>query len=360
MQPAAPRPSAARALLAGLAGGGAAAIVAVFVSQALRSPDRVWLNAASIGVITVVAGVLGGLLYVLTAGQRRRSLIFAGALAAVFVLVVLAALLVESLPGHPLSGVAVYCIPLAGVALLVIGLLTPLFIQADPRLLAAGPVLAVAGLALAFTVNARTAPSGHLALPQTSAASAPAAAPSAGGLVRPADVKGIAFAVDPSQSKATYSVQERLTRFPAPDNAVGTTDQVSGTIYLDGRPSIVSVDVRTFKSDDRGRDAHLLRDPGLANFAPAQFTVSQLDLPSTYRPGDTITMNVPGMMALNNVQKPLTFAVEARYQDGTLYVHGQTSFKFEDFNIKQPQYQEVLSIDDNIHAEVLLVAKAQP
>ncbi len=358
MQPSASPPSTARALLAGLAAGGAAAIVAVFVAQKLPSPDRAWLNAASIGVIAVVAGLLSGLLYALAGGHRRGPAIFGGVLAGAFLLVALAALLVESLPGHPISGIAAYCIPLAALSILLIGLLTPLWARADARLLAAAPVLAVAGLGLAFAVNARTAPSGHLALPQTTQASAPAA-PSAGGLVRLSDMKGLAFVVDPSQSKATYSVHERLTRFPAPDDAVGTTSQVSGMIYLDGRPSTVSVGMSSFKSDQPTRDSHLLRDPGLSSMAPAQFTVTQLDLPSTYKPGDTLTRNVQGTLTLNNVQKPVTFAIDARYQDNTLFVHGQTAFTFEDFAMKQPTFQELLQIDDTIHAEVLLVAKAQ-
>jgi polyisoprenoid-binding protein YceI len=305
MQRLMPRPSTVRSLLAGLAAGGAAAIVAVFVSQQLPSPDRAWLNPASIGVIAVVAGALSGLLYALAGGQRRPLALFGGVLAGVFVLVALAALLVEALPSHPISGVAAYCIPLAALSLALLGVLTPLWARVDQRLLASAPVLAVAGLAVAFFVNARTAPSGHLALPQAAQASAPGAA-SADGLVRLADVKGLAFVVDPSQSKATYSVHERLTRLPAPDDAVGSTNQVSGTIYLDGRPSTVNVDMGSFKSDDRGRDSHLLRDPGLGSMAPAQFTVTQLDLPSTYKPGDTVTRNVQGMLTINNVQKPVT------------------------------------------------------
>jgi polyisoprenoid-binding protein YceI len=353
------RPSLSHALLAGLAAGGVAAIAAALLSLALRSPDPVFINSGSISIAVLLGGLLSGLIYWLAAARRNPLPVFAAWMGGLFLLVVVVALLVEALPGHPLLHVGTYCIPLAALALAVMALLTPVFARLNPRPLWVAPAVAIAALAVGFALAGRAGPSGHLALPQA-AKSNGAASTAADGLIRLNDVKGLAFAVDPSQSKATYTVNERLSSLPAPDDAVGTTNQVSGTIYLDGRPSAVTVDVRTFKSDQPFRDRSILEQkPGLANYQPAQFTVSQLDLPSSYKPGDTINRNVQGTMTLNGIQKPMTFAIEARLQDNTLFVHGTMDFTWEDFNMQPPATKSLLEVSDTVHTEVLLVAKAQ-
>lgn len=353
------RPSLSRSLAAGLGAGAVAAVAASLVSLLLQSPDRVLINSASVSIVVLLAGLLTGLVYRTGVGPARAIRNVAIWLVGAFVVVSAVALAVEAAPGHPLLHVATFCIPLAAIALSVLGLLTPILVRPVLRPLWVGPLAGIAALTIGFALAGHAGGTGgKLALPRTAASSS---APRAGdGLLRANDVAGRAFAVDASQSKASWTVREKLANLPAPDDAVGTTSQVAGTIFLDGRPSTVTVDMRSFKSDEPTRDAHLLRDPGLANYAPAEFTVSQLDLPSSYKPGDTITRQVQGTMKLNNVEKPMTFAVEARLENNTLFVHGVTDFKFEDFNVPMPTFSRVLSIDDKIHAEVLLVAKPQP
>jgi len=56
---------------------------------------------------------------------------------------------------------------------------------------------------------------------------------------------------------------------------------------------------------------------------------------------------------------PMTFSVQARLDNDTLLVHGAIDFTFEDFNITKPTFSQVVSLQDKIHAEVLLVAKPQ-
>jgi len=88
--------------------------------------------------------------------------------------------------------------------------------------------------------------------------------------------------------------------------------------------------------------------------------VAKLDLPPDYRPGDTVTRQVEGTMRINNVERPMVFAVEARLQDGILTLHGQSDFTWKDFSIRPPSFSGVLQIGDTIHVEVLLAARAQP
>jgi polyisoprenoid-binding protein YceI len=356
--PSAPPPK--RSLLGGLAAGGVAAIAASALSLALRSPDPVLINSASVSMAVLLMGVLGGIAWRIMSDRpnpmRRFLILAAGAFAAVLV----AALLIEAAPGQPLPGVARYCIPVAGIALALVAALTPFFSRATSNYAWIAPLPAVLalvfGIALAGKAPART---GRLALPEALTAGSGTASAPATGVIQPADVTGLTFVVDRNQSKATYAVHEQLAGVALPSDAIGTTPAVSGTIYLDGRPSSVSVDVRTFKSDDAGRDRHLLSDPGLANFAPAVFTTTKLDLPDRYQAGETISRQVQGTMKLNNVERPLVFTVEARLDDRTLFIHGATDFTWKDFNIRPPSFSGVLQIGDTIHAEVLLVATAQ-
>jgi polyisoprenoid-binding protein YceI len=344
-----------RAVAAGVAAGGIAAIITAAVSLRLRSPDPILINSASVTLAILIAGAAAGLLWSALAARRNGMATFLLVIGAAFLIFTLGAGLVQAAPGQLLPGIATFCIPLAALSLALIALLTPLFARLPGAALWIAPAIAVvalfAGLGFAGRSSTQTGRLALPALPQTAALTT--------GEVTPSDVAGKSFAVDPSQSKASYSVREQLANLSLPDDAVGTTSDVNGTIYLDGRPSTVNVGLTTFKSDNPGRDAHLLRDPGLARFAPAQFTVTSLELPNSYKPGDTVTRQIQGMMKINNVEKPLTFSVEGRLQDNTLYLHGQTDFTWSDFGIQQPTFTQVLTIADTIHAEVVLAAKEQ-
>jgi polyisoprenoid-binding protein YceI len=346
-----------RAIVAGLTAGAIAAIATSLASLALRSPVPALINSASITLAVLLAGALAGLGWSVVSRRGQAARNFLVGMAVVFALVALAAILVEALPGHPLAHVTSFCVPLAALSLALVAGLTLLFARPSRGLTWIAPVAVIVSLGAGVALASRgQIESGKLALPnaplgQSSSQNA--------GTLRSADVAGKAFQIDPNQSKASYSVHEQLTTLPLPDDAVGTTSDVSGMIFLDGRPSTVTVGLNTFKSDDRGRDAHLLRDPGLANFAPARFTTTSLDLPGTYKAGDTITRQVQGTMTINNVSKPMVFAVDGRLQNNTLFLHGQADFTWKDFGITPPSFTQVLQVGDTIHAEVLLVAPAQ-
>jgi polyisoprenoid-binding protein YceI len=345
-----------RAIAAGVAAGGVAAIAAAALSLRLQSPDPILINSASVTLVVLIAGAVAGVIWSLLSDRAHPNALFLLVLAGGFAVFALIVAAVEAAPGQPLPHVATFCLPLALLTVIILAELTPLFARlsgAGLWIAAAAVVVVALGAGGALAGRASTQ-SGRLALP-----SLPNAASGTSGAIQPGDITGKSFVVDPSQSKASYSVREQLANLPLPDDAVGTTSDVSGTINLDGRPSTVSVGLTTFKSDNPGRDAHLLRDPGLAKFAPAQFTVTSLDLPSDYKSGDTVTRQVQGTMTINNVEKPMTFSVEGRLQDNTLYLHGQTDFTWADFGIQQPSFGQVLSIADTIHAEVVLAAKQQ-
>jgi polyisoprenoid-binding protein YceI len=388
-------PSFTRSLLAGLAAGAVAAVLASLLSLPLRSPDDVFFNTAAVTVAALVAGIAGSVFYWAVRSRTRSLRPFAVGIAATFVLLGVAVLAVEAAPKAPLDGVAGFVLPLGAVVLVAIGLVTPVFARPIWRAEWLGPTGAGVALVLGVALADRgDAESGALALPDLpppsspaamaparaqpattaatdAAAPTPAAAPAAAstaagaqndGLLRPRDVSGAAFVIDSAESAATYTVREKLAALPLPNNAVGRTNTISGTIHLDGRPSTVKVDLRTLRSDQPMRDNFIRTRGGLPSdrYPFAEFTVAGLaDLPAEYRPGDTVGRTVTGMMTIREVTRPLTFNVQARLQDNVLYILGATDFTWADFQIPPPTIAGIVQVEDTVHLEVLLVARRE-
>jgi polyisoprenoid-binding protein YceI len=244
----------------------------------------------------------------------------------------------------------------------VLALLTPLLSRAAfPSLWAAVP--AAIALAIGFGLAAHNQSNGRLSL---SSAKKPAPGGGLGRLqpgaaIRANNVAGVPFQVVPDQSKATYTVQEQLSYLQLPDNAVGSTSALAGMIYLDGHPSTVTLDLKTFKSDQAARDRRIDQEsPGFNNYPPARFTVAKMsDLPLRYASGQTVARDLSGTLELNGIEKPWTFAVQARLDGNTLFVHGSTDLTWEDFQMSLPKSPSLVHVDDKIHVEVLLTAKAE-
>ena len=120
------------------------------------------------------------------------------------------------------------------------------------------------------------------------------------------------------------------------------------------------MDLRTLTSDSPQRDNFIRTRGGVQSerYPYAEFTVPTLsDLPAAYRPGETVSRNVPGTMKIREVERPLTFAVEARMQDNVLYILGRTSFTWADFQIPPPNIANIVQVEDTVNVEVLLVAR---
>jgi len=382
------RPTLARALLGGLASGAVAVIVAALLSLPLRSPDDVFFNSVSVTVGALLAGAGGGLLW--WAAQRSHAPVrtFGASVLAGFLLVAVLTLVAERMPGAPLERVAGFVLPLAAAVFGVVAVLTPLLVQRGRALRVAAPMGVVAAVILGVALAGEgDAESGKLALPalrssQPSAAVAtvppdggsaapvavvpPATSAVAGtradGLLRAADVGGVTFKVSDQESQATYTVREKLARLPLPNDAVGRTNALTGEVYLDGRPSRIMVDLRTLRSDQPQRDRFVRTMGGLPfdRYPTAVFSVADLTgLPESYRPGETVVREVTGMMKIREVERPQTFVVEARLQDGVLYILGTTDFTWADYQIPPPNLRGIVEVEEKVQLEVLIVAKQE-
>lgn len=157
-------------------------------------------------------------------------------------------------------------------------------------------------------------------------------------------------------SEATFTVNEKLAWLDLPNDAVMRTQSLSGSVYLDGRPSVIDLDLHSLTSDADRRDRYV-RQRMFPDNPTATFTVTDLgDLPNPLPPGEVITRQVAGELAINGVVKPIIFAVEARRDPETLFILGRTTFTWDELEIPPPNIPGRIQVKDEVSVEVLLSA----
>ena len=363
-------------MLIGLLSGAIAAILAALLSLPLHSPDDALFNTATVTIGALVAGVV--------AGGLRRALTpraFAIAWGAAFVAVVAGLAAGESTFQRMLA----FGLPTAAVVFSVTGLgVSLLRHRALPKM----PAIAATAVGVAVTIGLGLsgqgdAASGALSLPVTAAATASvtatataaanasgtagaaptasATAPSARGVDglparfdTQADLKHVTFAIGEG-SQATFTVNEKLAQFPLPNDAVMRSTALTGDIRLDGRPSTITLDLLRLSSDQPRRD-NFMRQVFRAHPAAVLTIPSISALPDRYEAGQTVKQTVRGMLAINGVERPITFEIEARVDGTVLNVLGKTSFSWKDFDIPPPNTPTV-QVQDRVAVEVLIAGR---
>jgi polyisoprenoid-binding protein YceI len=338
-------------LLSGLLAGAIAAIVASLVSLPLDAPDDLVFNTGTVTVAALVIGIGAGLLWL--AVERRpsgRPLYLAGAAGGFGVAIILAAVAEQYF-----DGALKYMLPLAALVFIIAAPIPP-FVSAlanRPREQLIGtPVALVAALAIGFGLaGVGDGPSGKLSLPGATVT------PQSGETLTEADIAGETYTVVSGESKLTYTVREKLAILPSESDAVGSTTAITGEVTLDGA-STISVDLSTLESDQDRRDNYI-RDNLFQAEPAASFIVNDLGpLPDSYTPGDVYTAIVSGAATIRGVSGPLMFEVEALLNGDELQVLGTTDFVWADFDIPPPNISGIVRVQDNVHIEILIIARA--
>ena len=171
------------------------------------------------------------------------------------------------------------------------------------------------------------------------------------------------FGNDSSNSiRANYRVTEQLARLSYPIDAVGYTEDVSGSIYIDatGQPtpeSLLTIDLSNLKSDESRRDNYL-RGNALETdkFPQAFFLVNELknldmsDL--TNLNSNDIEFQMAGDLTIHGVTKSKTWNVVAKSELGSIKGNASISFPFSDFDIDIPKLFFIISVEDKITLEL--------
>jgi polyisoprenoid-binding protein YceI len=242
------------------------------------------------------------------------------------------------------------------------------------RLIVAAAVVITAVLVGGFVVYdqvLRGDSAAALALPT---ASTPPAATAAGSSAAPAssavattstsdgDVAGTwTVAAD---SVAGYRVREQLANLPAESDAVGRTDQVTGSITVESAGSTtsltaasLSVDMTSLTSDKTMRDNRLRRE-GLETdtYPTATFVLTApVEVPAAALTGTASNITLTGDLTIHGVTKSVQIPAQAQLVDGTIQVAGSLAFPLSDYSIVAPNVGGfIVSIADTGTLEFLV------
>ena len=165
-------------------------------------------------------------------------------------------------------------------------------------------------------------------------------------------VEGVTFIIGEG-SKATFTVEEKLARLPLPNDAVVSTNGLTGEVHFDGRPSVIEIDLHQLQSDQPRRDQYI-RERMFPNHPIAVFTLDDAgQLPDGFTEGEEVTTPITGQLEIRGVQAPVSFDVEARDDGDAIYILGRTSFVWEEFGMTAPNLGFVV-VTDEVSVEVLL------
>lgn len=173
-----------------------------------------------------------------------------------------------------------------------------------------------------------------------------------------------AYTLDASRSFVGYRVREKLASLPAPNDAVGRTSEVTGSLTvtgLDVNPVEVTADLTTLTSDEAFRDERI-RTIGLESdsFPEATFTLTS-PISFAERPGEgqEVDSEATGTLTLHGVTNDVTVPVTARWTSGGIEVAGSLDIVFADYQIEPPRFGPVNVGDDGtIEFELAFVPSA--
>ncbi len=161
-------------------------------------------------------------------------------------------------------------------------------------------------------------------------------------------------------TSARYLVKEQFARRNLPNDAIGETSEVSGSIRfrpdgtIDPAGSRFEVQLRRLRSDDEERDEYL-EEEGLESlkFSVAEFVLEQApELPWPLPQDGQIEFQLQGNMTLHGVTSPATWEVTAQFTPQGATGQARTSFNFAKFSIERPSAFFLLSVEDLIRLEL--------
>jgi polyisoprenoid-binding protein YceI len=204
--------------------------------------------------------------------------------------------------------------------------------------------------------------------PPTAAPAPTAAAPAAP--TTPATAAGIThFQIAGDSSLASYTTREKFFNQPSPVFVTGTTAAITGGLYLDRNtwqpaadpPSVITVDLRTLKTDSSRRD-NAIRGRFLESdkYPLATFVLKQVaGVPQSYQEGTEVTVVLEGELTVREITKPVSWQGTAKLEGSTLTGKvGTSELKYADFGIPQITIR-ILAVEDWFKLDMELTAIAQ-
>jgi polyisoprenoid-binding protein YceI len=162
-------------------------------------------------------------------------------------------------------------------------------------------------------------------------------------------------------TKARYRVTEQLAGISFPNEAVGTTETITGAIIVNPDGSIapgskVTVDLRTLTSDQSMRDGYLQnRTLETAKFPMMEVVPKRtVGLASPLPAGNQAQagFQLVADVTLHGVTKETTWNVVATFGNTGVAGRAITTVDFASFNMTKPTLARLVSVEDKIHLEI--------
>ena len=161
-------------------------------------------------------------------------------------------------------------------------------------------------------------------------------------------------------SEARFRAQEVFVVQSLPNEAVGTTRDVSGAIVVapDGAiladQSLINVGLSSLQSDTDRRDAYIKRNTLQVDLFPtATFVPTSAEgLPAPLPTSGQISFLLNGDLTIRDVTRPAVWSVVAELGEVEVLGQAATSIILTDFGMEKPTVGPVLSIEDEIVLEI--------
>lgn len=170
----------------------------------------------------------------------------------------------------------------------------------------------------------------------------------------------IRLVLAPSGSAARYRVREQLMGHDFPNDAVGETKSLAGTIAFDANGKVLrdeskfTLEAGTFVSDQNRRDGYvrgrLLESDEYPTitFVPTEVRGVKPPMPKS----GSAQIQLLGDLTVHGVTRPTTWNGTVQFNNAGLTGTASTAFTFQDIRMDQPRVPVLLSVADSIKLEI--------
>jgi polyisoprenoid-binding protein YceI len=165
---------------------------------------------------------------------------------------------------------------------------------------------------------------------------------------------------DNGSSYVGYRVREQLASLGSPNEAVGRSTAVTGTMEVAGdtvEAVKIEADLTQLTSDEPRRD-NAIRQRGLESerYPTATLELAEpIQLASTPVQGEEVRGQGRGRLTVHGVTREVDLSVTGRWSGSTIQVVGQLPVRMTDFQIQPPRFGPVVSIEDSLTVDLSLV-----
>ncbi|MFN8534828.1 MAG: YceI family protein [Dehalococcoidia bacterium] len=166
----------------------------------------------------------------------------------------------------------------------------------------------------------------------------------------------VQFTVANGSSTARYQVTEQLAGASLPNDAIGTTRDVAGTVAFepDGRviaeASKIVVGLNTLASDQSMRDMFIRQNTlQTSQYPTAQFVLDEVrGLAGAIPASGSYQVELVGDLTIHGVTRPAVWTSVVAFSQTGLSGSAETVVRLTDFGMTAPNVARVLSIEEEI------------